>query len=87
MSGPHMNKVMLLLLRHAKVVGFTVLVIMLNTFLLGWCPHNLDMAYLPFAAGIGVQVSTSDPVFMGQQMDGSLALHLDKHPAFRKKWT
>jgi len=82
-----MNKAMLLLLHHAKVVGFAMLIIMLNTFLLGWCPHDLDMAYLPFATGIGVQVSTSDPVFIGQQMDSGLAPHLDECPAFWQKWT
>ena len=50
-----MNEVMLSLLRRAKVAGFMVLVVMLDTF---------DTAYLPFAVGVGVQVGTSDPVFM-----------------------
>jgi lactate 2-monooxygenase len=35
--------------------------------LLGWRPHDLDHHYLPFGHGVGVQVGTSDPVFMKQQ--------------------
>ena len=64
------------LLRRAKTTGFTALVVTLDTFLLGWRPHDLDTAYLPFAAGVGVQVGTSDPVFMHrhrQQPNGGLA--------------
>ena len=32
--------------------------------LLGWRPHDLDTGYLPFLAGPGNAVGTSDPVFM-----------------------
>lgn len=28
----------------------------LDTMLLGWRPHDLDTAYLPFAHGVGIQV-------------------------------
>lgn len=31
---------------------------------LGWRPHDIETAYLPFACGVGVQVGTSDLVFM-----------------------
>ncbi|KAH9983711.1 FMN-dependent alpha-hydroxy acid dehydrogenase [Russula compacta] len=66
---PRTNEVTLSILRRAKAAGFTALVVTLDTFLLGWRPHDLDTAYLPFAAGVGVQVGTSDPVFM-QRMGG-----------------
>ena len=31
---------------------------------IGWRPHDLETAYLPFLYGVGLQVGTSDPVFM-----------------------
>lgn len=33
---------------------------------LGWRPHDLAQAYLPFIHGFGSQVGFSDPVFMKQ---------------------
>jgi L-lactate dehydrogenase (cytochrome) len=51
------------LLGRAKAAGFTVLVVTLDTRLLGWRPHDLDAAYLPFLRGIGVQNYFSDPAF------------------------
>jgi isopentenyl diphosphate isomerase/L-lactate dehydrogenase-like FMN-dependent dehydrogenase len=76
--------VTLSLLRRAKAAGFTALVVTLDTFLLGWRPHDLDTAYLPFVAGVGVQVGTSDPVFMQRQSNDGLALapRPDERPAF-----
>ena len=76
------NEVTLSLLRRAKASGFTALVVTLDTFHIGWRPHDLDTAYLPFAAGVGVQVGTSDPVFMGRQPNGGLAPRADERPAF-----
>ncbi|KAH9983254.1 FMN-dependent alpha-hydroxy acid dehydrogenase [Russula vinacea] len=67
---PRTNEVTLSILRRAKAAGFTALVVTLDTFLLGWRPHDLDTAYLPFIAGVGVQVGTSDPVFMQRMGDG-----------------
>lgn len=67
------------ILRRAKESGFTALVVTLDTFLLGCRPHDLDTTYLPFIAGVGVQVGTSDPVFM-QQM--GCAARPDERPAF-----
>ncbi|KAL4064875.1 FMN-dependent dehydrogenase [Scleroderma yunnanense] len=61
---PRTAEVTLSLLRRAKASGFTALVITLDTMHLGWRPHDLDTAYLPFAYGVGIQVGTSDPVFM-----------------------
>lgn len=50
------------LLSRAKAVGFTVLVLTLDTRLLGWRPRDLDNAFLPFLRGIGVQNYFSDRV-------------------------
>lgn len=63
---PRSNDVTLSLLSRAKANGFTALVVTLDTFLLGWRPHDLQDSYLPFFHGIGVQVGTSDPVFMAR---------------------
>ena len=78
-ARPRTNEVTLSILRRAKQSGFTALVITVDTFLLGWRPHDLDTTYLPFIAGVGVQVGTSDPVFM-QQMGA--AARPDERPAF-----
>ncbi|KAH8717102.1 FMN-dependent dehydrogenase [Phaeosphaeriaceae sp. PMI808] len=51
------------LLRRAKANGFTVLVVTLDTFQIGWRPNDLDESYIPFVWGQGCQVGFSDPVF------------------------
>ncbi|HEX9624275.1 MAG TPA: alpha-hydroxy-acid oxidizing protein [Streptosporangiaceae bacterium] len=51
------------LLSRAKAAGFSVLVVTLDTRLLGWRPHDLDAAFLPFLRGMGVQNYFSDPAF------------------------
>ncbi|KAJ6455451.1 oxidoreductase [Mycena sanguinolenta] len=61
---PATNEVILSLLGRAKASGFTALVVTLDTMLLGWRPHDLERSYIPFGHGVGVQVGTSDPVFM-----------------------
>ncbi|KAI5988368.1 FMN-dependent alpha-hydroxy acid dehydrogenase [Pisolithus albus] len=61
---PRTAEITLSLLKRAKANGFTALVITLDTMILGWRPHDLETAYLPFAYGVGIQVGTSDPVFM-----------------------
>ncbi|KAF9233239.1 FMN-dependent alpha-hydroxy acid dehydrogenase [Melanogaster broomeanus] len=61
---PRTSEVTLSLLRRAKANGFTALVITLDTSILGWRPHDLETAYIPFAYGVGIQVGTSDPEFM-----------------------
>ncbi|TDL19761.1 FMN-dependent alpha-hydroxy acid dehydrogenase [Rickenella mellea] len=63
---PRTNEVTASLLSRAKSSGFTALVITLDTVLLGWRPHDLDTAYLPFGHGTGIAVGTSDPVFMSR---------------------
>lgn len=51
------------LLNRAKVNGFKVLVVTLDTFMIGWRPNDLDESYIPFIWGQGCQVGFSDPVF------------------------
>lgn len=34
--------------------------------ILGWRPHDLETAFIPFGHGLGVQIGASDPVFMGR---------------------
>jgi hypothetical protein len=68
-----------LALRRAKAAGFTTLVVTLDTFLLGWRLRDLDTTSLPFAVGFGLQVGTSDAVFMRRQQ---LPPRPDECPAF-----
>jgi lactate 2-monooxygenase len=51
------------LLNRAKSNGFKVLVVTLDTFMIGWRPRDLDESYLPFAYGQGCQNGFSDPAF------------------------
>lgn len=51
------------LLARAKANGFQVLVVTLDTFMMGWRPSDLDESYLPFIYGQGCQVGFSDPAF------------------------
>jgi len=74
--------VTLSILRRAKESGFTALVVTLDTFLVGWRPHDLDTAYLPFIAGVGIQVGTSDPVFMQRMGSHFGGARPDERPAF-----
>ncbi|KZV67244.1 FMN-dependent alpha-hydroxy acid dehydrogenase [Peniophora sp. CONT] len=74
---PVSNDITLSLLARVKKAGFTTLVITLDTMLLGWRPHDLDTAYLPFLAGVGTAVGTSDPVFMATQ-----GMEAETNPSF-----
>ena len=49
--------------RRAEACGCEAIVITLDTTLLGWRTHDLDLAYLPFLQGKGIAQYTSDPVF------------------------
>ena len=51
------------LLSRAKANGYRVLVVTLDTFMIGYRPNDLDESYLPFVWGQGCQVLFSDPVF------------------------
>jgi isopentenyl diphosphate isomerase/L-lactate dehydrogenase-like FMN-dependent dehydrogenase len=50
-------------LSRAKAAGFSALVITLDTWMLGWRPHDLDNAYLPFLTGKGLATYFTDPAF------------------------
>ncbi|KAH9961462.1 FMN-dependent dehydrogenase [Lactifluus volemus] len=76
---PLHNDVTLSILGRAKAAGFTALMVTVDTFMLGWRPYDLDKAYLPFLAGVGAQVGTSDPAFMKRM---GLAPRVDERPAF-----
>src|SRR5262245_26174584 len=51
------------LVRRAEACGCEAIVVTLDTTLLGWRTHDLDLAYLPFLRGKGIAQYTSDPVF------------------------
>ncbi|KAF9265200.1 oxidoreductase [Marasmius fiardii PR-910] len=76
---PKDNNVTLSLLRRAKDNGFKGLVITLDTMNIGWRPHDLETAYLPFGHGVGIEVGRSDPVFMAKH---GLQPVTDNHPEF-----
>jgi lactate 2-monooxygenase len=53
------------LVHRAEAAGYEALVVTLDTWLLGWRPRDLQLAYLPFLKGEGVANYFSDPVFRG----------------------
>jgi L-lactate dehydrogenase (cytochrome) len=55
-------------LHRAAAVGYTHLVITLDTTLLGWRPMDLDIGYSPFLENKGIANYTSDPVFQRKHM-------------------
>ncbi|RJL34518.1 lactate 2-monooxygenase [Bailinhaonella thermotolerans] len=61
---PHDDEVTVSLLSRARKAGFTALVVTLDTWTLGWRPHDLDLAYLPFLRGEGLAIPFSDPAFL-----------------------
>jgi isopentenyl diphosphate isomerase/L-lactate dehydrogenase-like FMN-dependent dehydrogenase len=63
---PNDDAVCASILDRARRAGFSVLVVTLDTWTLGWRPTDLDQAYLPFIRGVGTAVPFSDPVFRGQ---------------------
>ncbi|KDR82554.1 hypothetical protein GALMADRAFT_237926 [Galerina marginata CBS 339.88] len=76
---PRTNEVTLSLLSRAKAANFSALVVTLDTMSLGWRPHDLTTAYIPFAQGVGVQIGKSDPVFMARYGRKPVT---DEHPPF-----
>ena len=50
--------------RRAEAIRATALVVTLDTQLLGWRTHDLDLGSLPFVRGQGIAQYTSDSVFM-----------------------
>jgi isopentenyl diphosphate isomerase/L-lactate dehydrogenase-like FMN-dependent dehydrogenase len=60
---PNDKAVCLSILDRAKKAGFTALIVTLDTWLLGWRPHDLDHAYLPFLTGEGLANYFTDAAF------------------------
>lgn len=60
---PNDEEVCLSLLGRARAAGFRVLVVTLDTWMLGWRPNDLDRAYLPFLAGEGLANYFTDEAF------------------------
>ncbi|CAO1629377.1 unnamed protein product [Parajaminaea phylloscopi] len=58
------------ILRRARKAGFKVLVVTLDTWILGWRPRDLNTAYNPFLAGKGMAHVLSDPYFISEYCDG-----------------
>jgi L-lactate dehydrogenase (cytochrome) len=50
-------------LERARASGYSTLVVTVDTTLLGWRPADLDRAFLPFLANVGVANYLSDPAF------------------------
>lgn len=77
---PRNNDVTLSLLSRAKANNYKALIVTLDTMSLGWRPHDLEKAYIPFAHGVGIQVGKSDPVFMARH--GKQPIIEGDHPKF-----
>ncbi|MDT7679192.1 MAG: lactate 2-monooxygenase [Pseudonocardiales bacterium] len=60
---PTEDEVTISLLGRARAAGFTTLVVTLDTWTLGYRPHDLDQSYLPFIRGVGTAIPFSDPAF------------------------
>ncbi|PKY00203.1 FMN-linked oxidoreductase [Aspergillus campestris IBT 28561] len=63
-SNEH-NDITQSLLNRAKAANFSVLVVTLDTYILGWRPSDLSNRYNPFLRKdkIGVEIGFTDPVF------------------------
>ncbi|KAL3454919.1 FMN-dependent dehydrogenase [Aspergillus heterothallicus] len=59
------NDITASLLKRAKESRYKVLVVTLDTYILGWRPSDLDHGYNPFLIpdNIGVELGFSDPIF------------------------
>lgn len=66
-SNEH-DEITVSLLSRAKASGYTVLVVTLDTYMLGWRPSDMDNGYNPFlrADNIGVEIGFTDPVYQKQ---------------------
>ena len=59
-----MPEITLSFLDRAKRAGYSALVVTVDTMSLGWRPHDIDTAYLPFYHAVGAQVALTDSEFM-----------------------
>jgi lactate 2-monooxygenase len=66
--------------RRAEACGCEAIVVTLDTTLLGWRTHDLDLAYLPFLRGKGIAQYTSDPVFRRIVATEPATLGADEQP-------
>lgn len=72
------------LLGRAKKAGYTVLVVTLDTYILGWRPSDMDNGYNPFLRpdNIGVELGFSDPVFQAKfKKENGKEIHEDEGTA------
>lgn len=69
-------------LSRAKAAGYSALLLTLDTWQLGWRPHDLDSGYLPFLTGAGLATYFSDPVFCA----GLAKPPLEDLPAALLRW-
>jgi lactate 2-monooxygenase len=60
---PTEDEVTISLLDRARAAGYSTLVVTLDTWTLGYRPHDLDQSYLPFIRGVGTAIPFSDPAF------------------------
>jgi len=65
---------------RAEASGCEAIVVTLDTTLLGWRTHDLDIAYLPFLRGKGIAQYTSDPVFRRIIATSPVELGPDEQP-------
>jgi lactate 2-monooxygenase len=79
---PNDEEVCASFLSRAKAAGFSALVVTLDTWMLGWRPHDLDNAFLPFLTGKGLATYFSDPVFCA----GLEKAPMDDVPAAVLRW-
>ncbi|KAI0754486.1 FMN-dependent alpha-hydroxy acid dehydrogenase [Daedaleopsis nitida] len=61
---PLVPEITLSLMNRAKQSGYSALVVTVDTMSLGWRPHDIDTAYLPFYHAVGAQIALTDPEFM-----------------------
>ncbi|HMQ08954.1 MAG TPA: alpha-hydroxy-acid oxidizing protein [Saprospiraceae bacterium] len=59
------------LVHRAEQCGCEAIVVTCDTTLLGWRPMDLNLAYLPFLEGKGIDQYTSDPIFQSLVDAGS----------------
>ena len=82
-NRPYSEEITLSLLKRAKENGYSALVVTLDTMFMGWRPHDIDTAYLPFVHSYGCQNGFADPVFMarfGKQPETTTQLAFPYNP-------
>lgn len=77
---PLVPEITLSFMDRAKKAGYSALVVTVDTMSLGWRPHDIDTAYLPFYHAVGAQVALTDPTFM--ELYGLAPYAHDDVPAF-----